>query len=227
MSARKKFTDDQLRAAALAIVDTEGLPALTMRRLAEALGTGAMTLYNYVEDRDGLEALIVGAVMAEARLPAMSGRWADDVRAIATVLWRTVRRHPNVIPLILNRRTDDAATLAAVEALLEAIAGSGRSGFDLLAAFRAVSGFIAGFAQSEVAGLLTKTPKGSTKELRARIEAASGGRLKRLAEIAAVGIPGDPEREFQVGLDIVLAGLAAPSAPGRRATATRSTAKRH
>jgi AcrR family transcriptional regulator len=224
MPARKKFTDDQLRAAALAIVDTEGLLALTMRRLAEALGTGAMTLYNYVEDRDGLEALIVGAVMSEARLPPMSGRSADDVRAIATVLWRTVRRHPNVIPLILNRRTDDWATLEMVEALLEAIARSGRSGFDLLAAFRTVSGFVAGFAQSEVAGLLTKTATGSAKELRARIQAASGGRLKRLAEIAAVGIPGDPEREFQAGLDIVLAGLAATSARPRRAALGRRKA---
>src|SRR5882724_8122895 len=102
MPAPKKFTEDQLRQAALVIVDTEGLPALTMRRLAGSLGTGAMTLYNYVEGRDGLEALIVGAVMSEMRLPRKPGRdWTDDVRAIATALWRTVRRHPNVIPLIL------------------------------------------------------------------------------------------------------------------------------
>ena len=116
MPAPRKFTEAQLHEAALAIVDREGLPALTMRRLAEALGTGAMTLYNYVEGRDGLEALLVGAVMAEMVPPATTGDdWSDDVCAIATAMWQAVRRHPNVIPLILNRRTDDVATLQAVE----------------------------------------------------------------------------------------------------------------
>jgi len=207
MPAPRKFTEAQLREAALAIVDREGLAALTMRRLAEALGTGAMTLYNYVEDRDGLEALIVGAVMAEMTPPSRSGDWADDVRTIATAMWRAVRRHPNVIPLILNRRADDVATLQAVEGLLEALAASGRSGFELLAAFRLVSGFVTGFAQSEVTGLLARTPGGTAQELRKRIAALTQGRLARLAEIAAVGVPGNPQREFQAGLEIVIAGL--------------------
>jgi len=220
MPAPKKFTEEQLRTTALAIVDDEGLPALTMRRLAEALGTGAMTVYNYVDGRDGLEALIVGAVMAEVPLPAKPGKkWDEDVRVIATALWRTVRRHPNVIPLLLSRRTDDPATLAWAEVLLEALARGGRSGFDLLVAFRVISGFVAGFAQSEVAGLLKRSA--GAKGVLDRLHAASQGRLPRLAEIASVGVPGDPEREFQVGLDIILAGLA--NAPARRATKARST----
>jgi AcrR family transcriptional regulator len=220
MPAPRKFTEEQLRTTALAIVDEEGLAALTMRRLAEALGTGAMTVYNYVDGRDGLEALIVGAVMAEVPVPGKPGRkWDEDVRATATALWRTIRSHPNVIPLILGRRTDDPATLAAAEVLLEALARGGRSGFDLLAAFRVVSGFVAGFAQSEVAGLLKRSA--GSKDVLYRLRAASQGRHPRLAEIAAVGVPGDAEREFQAGLDIILAGLA--NAPARRATKARST----
>ena len=224
MPAPRKFTEAQLHEAALAIVDSEGLPALTMRRLAESLGTGAMTLYNYVEGRDGLEALLVGAVMAEMVAPARTGTdWSNDVRAIATAMWRAVRRHPNVIPLILNRRTDDVATLQAVEGLLEALAQSGRSGFELLAAFRLVSGFVTGFALSEVTGLLARTPGGTAQELRDRIAALTEGRLARLAEIASVGVPGNPQREFQAGLEIVIAGLKASSAPARRATRARPT----
>ncbi len=221
MPAPKKFTEEKLRMTALAIVDDEGLPALTMRRLAEVLGTGAMTAYNYVDGRNGLEALIVGAVMAEVSLPGKPAKgWEDDVRTIATAPWRTVRRPPNVIPLIINRRTDDPATLAWAEVLLEAIARGGRSGFHLLVAFRVVSGFIVGFAQSEVAGLLKRSPAGS-KDIHDRLDAASQGRHARLAEIASVGVPGDPEREFKAGLDIILAGLA--SAPARRAATARST----
>lgn len=217
MPAPRKFTEAQLREAALAIVDREGLAALTMRRLAEALGTGAMTLYNYIDGRDGLEALLVGAVMAEMIPPAPSGDWADDVRATATEMWRAARRHPNVIPLILTRRADDLATLQAVEGLLEALARSGRSGFALLAAFRVVSGFVTGFAQSEVSGLLARTPGGTAKDLRARIGALTEGRLKRLAEIAVVGVPGNPQREFEAGLEIVIAGLRARPRPSPHA----------
>ncbi|WP_428673130.1 TetR/AcrR family transcriptional regulator C-terminal domain-containing protein [Reyranella sp.] len=222
MAAPRKFTEAQLHEAALAIVDREGLPALTMRRLAEALGTGAMTLYNYVEGRDGLEALLVGAVMAEMVPPAMTGDdWSADVCAIATAMWHAVRRHPNVIPLILNRRADDVATLQAVEGLLEALAQSGRTGFELLAAFRLVSSFVTGFALSEVTGLLARTPGGTAPELQARLAALTQGRLARLAEIAAVGVPGNPEREFRAGLDIVIAGLKASNGSERRATKAR------
>jgi len=221
MPAPRKFTETQLREAALAIVDRDGLAALTMRRLAEALGTGAMTLYNYVEDRDDLEALIVAAVMAEMepRPAKPGGAWDDRVRAIATAMWHAVRRHPNVIPLILNRRTDDVATLEAVEALIEALAQSGRSGFELLAAFRLVSSFVAGFAQSQVTGLLARTPGGTAQELRQRIAGLTQGRLPRLSEIAAVGVPGNPTREFEAGLEIVIAGLRAGA--GRRPQASR------
>lgn len=225
MPAPKKFSADQLRETALAIVDREGLAALTMRRLADALGTGAMTLYNYVDGRDGLEALIVAAVMAEVALPRASGMaWPDEVRAIATALWRAIRGHPHVVALVLTRRVDDPATLEVAEALLEALSRSGRSGFELLVAFRVVTGFVAGFAQSEVTGLLAKSVPGSAHELLAAIRAKAGGQLKRLTEIAAVGVPGNAEREFKAGLDIVLAGLEASTPRGRRAAGVRSKA---
>ena len=94
-------------------------------------------------------------------------------------------------------------------------------------AFRVVSGFVAGFAQSEVAGLLAKS--GVAARGRKRIEAASGGRLKRLAEIAAVGLPGNAEREFRAGLDLVLAETLGPSlarSMGRHAVGARRHGRR-
>jgi AcrR family transcriptional regulator len=69
MPPKAKFTRAQLQAAALALVDAEGLAGLSMRTLASSLGTGPMTLYNYVRDRGDLDALVVEAVMAEVKLP--------------------------------------------------------------------------------------------------------------------------------------------------------------
>ncbi|TAJ34564.1 MAG: TetR/AcrR family transcriptional regulator [Reyranella sp.] len=204
MPPKAKFARAQLQEAALAIVDKEGLPALSMRSLAAALGTGPMTLYNYVKDRDDLDALVVEAVMAEVRLPREKGDWRADVTAIVEATWRTVRRHPNVIPLVLTRRTLHETTLVWAEALLRALARSGRSGADLLVAFRTVSGFVMGFAQAQLADPLT--PDEDQDDI-ARAQALPAERFPRLIEIAGAAAKLGADREFRAGLDIVMAGL--------------------
>jgi AcrR family transcriptional regulator len=208
MPAPRKFTRDQLRATALQMVDEQGLPALTMRSLASALGTGAMTIYNYVDGREGLEQLVTEAVMAEASWRAdTSGTWADEAAAVATGMWRAVRSHPNAIPLILTRRSLDPATLDAAEALLNALARSGRTGADLLIAFRLTTSFITGFAQSELAGPLSIEREEDPSATIDRIRALPVDRYPNLIAIAGAAA-GDPEDEFRAGLRILLTGLA-------------------
>ncbi len=205
MPPKAKFTRAQLQAAALSLVDEQGLAALSMRTLAGALGTGPMTLYNYVKDRDELDALVVEAVLAEISRPRSRGDWQHDVRAIVEATWRTVRRHPNVIPLILTRRTLHETTLDWAEGLLDALARSGRSGMELLIAFRTVSGFVMGLAQAQLAGPLSA----ETNPDVARAQALPPGRYPRLIEIAKAATRLGADRELRAGLDIVMAGLAA------------------
>jgi len=174
--------------------------------LAGALGTGPMTLYNYVKDRDDLDALVVEAVLAEISRPRPHGDWQHDVRAIVEATWRTVRRHPHVIPLVLTRRTLHETTLDWAEALLDALAGSGRSGSELLIAFRTVSGFVMGLAQAQLAGPLSA---GADPDI-ARAQALPPARYPRLIEIAKAATRLGADREFRAGLDIVMTGLADP-----------------
>jgi len=205
MAPKAKFTRAQLQEAALALVDEQGLSALSMRTLAGALGTGPMTLYNYVKDRDELDALVVEAVLAEVKAPRSHGadkeNWQADVRAIVEATWRTVRRHPNVIPLLLTRRTLHDTTLRWAEGLLEALARSGRRDTELLVAFRTVSGFVMGLAQAQLSG-----PTADNADV-ARAEALPADRYPRLIEIAKAARGLGPDREFRAGLDIVMAGL--------------------
>ena len=204
MAPKAKFTRGQLQGAALALVDAEGLAALSMRTLAAALSTGPMTLYNYVKDRDELDALVVEAVLAEVARPKLRGDWQADVRAIVEATWRTVRRHPHVIPLLLTRRTLHETTLQWAESLLEALARSGRGDTELLVAFRTVSGFVMGLAQAQLAG----RPATDHPDV-ARAQALPPERYPRLIEIAKAATRIGPDREFRTGLDIVMAGLAA------------------
>lgn len=203
MAPKARFTRPQLQEAALTLVDEHGLGALSMRALAGALGTGPMTLYNYVKDRDELDALVVEAVLAEVKTRRSQGDWQGDVRAIVEATWRTVRRHPNVIPLVLTRRTLHETTLRWAEGLLEALARGGRRDTELLVAFRTVSGFVMGLAQAQLSG-----PTADNADV-ARAQALPADRYPRLIEIAKAARGLGPDREFRAGLDIVMAGLVA------------------
>ena len=208
MGRPAKLSRQQLQAAALALVDAQGLAGLSMRTLARALGTGPMTLYNHVAGRADLEVLVIEAVFAKADWPREpSTDWRADAEAIATALWRAVRTHPNAVPLILTRRSRSPALIEASEALLDALARSGRSGRDLLIAFRTVTGFVMGLAQVELAGPLSAAAGEPAAEVIARFRALPSFRYPRLIEIANAAAASDAEREFHAGLELVLAGL--------------------
>ena len=81
---RARFTTDEIASAALRIVDESGLGGLSMRSLAAALGTGPMTMYNYVADKEGLEELVVAAVAADIVVPESTDDWAADVHTTAS-----------------------------------------------------------------------------------------------------------------------------------------------
>src|ERR1700752_3572231 len=139
---RARFTTDEIAAAALGIVDAEGLSALSMRSLAAALGTGPMTVYNYVADKEGLEELVVAAVVAQVRLPEPADDWQQDAYGIADAMWRGVRAPPAAIPLVLTRRTLSATGFAAADALISALERSGLADRDRRDALHAVRGVL-------------------------------------------------------------------------------------
>ncbi|MGH7787250.1 MAG: TetR/AcrR family transcriptional regulator [Candidatus Binatia bacterium] len=210
MGRPPKLSRDRLQAAALALVDAHGLAGLSMRALAAELGTGAMTIYNHVASRADLDVLVVEAVVARADWPQARGvDWREDVQVIATAMWRAVRAHPHAIPLILTRRSRSPAALAVAEALLEALARSGRSRQRLLVAFRAVSAFVMGFAQAELAGPLAVETGEAPEAVIRRIRAMPRTQYRHLIEIAAAAARSDAEREFRAALDLLLDGLAA------------------
>lgn len=209
MPAKPKFTRAQLQAAALSIVDEQGLGALSMRTLANVLGTGPMTIYNYFQDRDELDALLVEAVMAEAQVSDTEhADWRMDVRAILEAIWRAVRSHPNVIPLILIRRTRHEATLDIAEALLRALARSGCSGAALLAAFRTLNGFVMGLAQAQLTETDSKGSGSEHDDPILQVASLPDDRFPKLREIAAIAARTGSDRELHTGIDIILAGLA-------------------
>lgn len=91
-----RFSRDDIAAAALDILDTEGFDALSMRRLAAELGAGTMTLYHYVKTKDELLAIVGDAIMGELLLSddELSDDWREALTAIAHHARDAIRRHP-------------------------------------------------------------------------------------------------------------------------------------
>lgn len=205
---RARFTVSDIAAAALGIVDRDGLGGLSMRSLATALGTGPMTLYNYVTDRGALEELVAEAVIAEVEVPEPSDDWCTDVRAIAMALWATVRRHPNAVPLVLTRRTVSASSYLAAERLIAALERAGLAEEDLLAGFRAVLGLVMGSAQAELAGPLAGAGRADEQlEVAARIGKLAGAEHPHLAALSQVSRQSSAAADFERGLGMLLAGI--------------------
>lgn len=205
---RARFTLAEVRKHAIQIVDKDGLASLSMRSLAASLGTGPMTLYNYVKDRQALEGLVAEAVLADVRMPRRSSDWRADVKSIATAIWQSMRQHPNAAPLVLTRRTVSAAGYLPAERLIESLARAGLSDLDLLAAFRGVLSLVMGAAQVELAGPLATADREQSNALMAkRIGNLAGAEHPQMAALAETSQRSTMAADFDRALDMLLAGI--------------------
>lgn len=207
---RARFTLAEVRAQAMQIVDKDGLASLSMRSLAAALGTGPMTLYNYVKDREELEGLVAEAVLADVRLPRRSDDWRADVKAIATAWWLGVRQHPNAAPLVLTRRTVSPVGYLPAERLIEALRRAGLSDLDVLAAFRGVLSLVMGAAQVELARPLAGADREQSNAAAAkRIGDLAGAEHPHLAALSETSRRSTMTDDFDRALDMLLTGIQA------------------
>src|SRR5262249_55158060 len=154
------------------------------------------------------ELLVVDAVVGSVDWPrGGDGDWRDRVRAISLSMWRALREHPHAIPLILTRRSRSNAVIDVSEALLDALACSGRSGKNLLVAFRAVKPLLMGFAQVELASPLARAAGERAPVVIKRFRSLPRERYPHLIAVATAAMSSRPEAELRAGLDIVLRGL--------------------
>jgi AcrR family transcriptional regulator len=94
------LSTERIIAAALVLVDTEGLDALTVRRLADHLATGSASLYRHVASRDELLVLLVDHVIGEVRYPPDDVTGRAKVEVLSTELRRVLMDHANLVPAL-------------------------------------------------------------------------------------------------------------------------------
>lgn len=101
--ARATLTRERVLEAAVALADAQGLDALSMRNLGEALGIKAMSLYNHVADKDDLLDGIADRVVGEIALPPAGTPWREALRQRAHAANAVLMKHPWATALLMSR----------------------------------------------------------------------------------------------------------------------------
>ncbi|MFJ3794378.1 TetR/AcrR family transcriptional regulator [Kitasatospora sp. NPDC090091] len=206
----------EITAAAVAIADTEGLAAVTMRAVAARLGTGTMSLYSYVPNKETLLELMIDEVSGDHRLPVEpSGDWRSDLRRIAHEQRAIMRRHPWLPAALPARQTLGPNTLAVLDYALAVMTPTGLDAQARLETFSLLTGFVAShmsyeLAQERAIEAAGRTPgevfDAQTRYLRSAV--ASGNYAHLAQALTAPGGNQNPQAVFDRLLDRVINGIA-------------------
>jgi len=141
-----------ITAIALDIADREGLDAVSMRRVAAELGTGAASLYRYVQTRDDLLDLMTDATGAEYELGEPTGDWLADLVAVGEQARVILRRHPWLPGLAISRPVIGPNGVRVIEHVLAVLAGHPADLVTKMEAFALLNGITATSVLHEQAG---------------------------------------------------------------------------
>ncbi|MEU1879340.1 TetR/AcrR family transcriptional regulator C-terminal domain-containing protein [Streptosporangium sp. NPDC020072] len=151
------LTPERVVAAAVEILDAEGLEALTMRRLGAHLGVAAMSLYRHVPNRDALLAEVVTHLFSEAVIElGPEEPWHEALTRLAVAYRGTLLAHPHAVPLLATHPVDTDRGLALLAGLLGRFEDSGIGEQDALTAVQSVAVYVLGHALAQVG-----TPSGT------------------------------------------------------------------
>jgi len=199
MPKRKpQLTREKIAMVALAIADKEGFEAVSMRRVAEELKAGTMSLYYYVKGKDDLIAAMDDALMSEILLPSVPKDWRRAMIEIAKRTRAVFMRHPWALVAMLSAPPGLNA-MRHMEQCLEALAETSMTNKQKITLLATVDDFVFGHALREAAA-------GAKIDLEFAAAQISNGAFPRLAEVFSGSLIEANKDRFERGLRALLNG---------------------
>jgi len=206
---RAPLTRDEVLRAAVALADDSGIDALSMRKLGEAVGVEAMSLYNHIASKSELLDGMIDVVFGEIGLPAEGTGWKSAMRQRAVSARETLTRHRWAIGLMESRTSPGPATLRHHDAVLGCLRHAGFSVELTAHAYSLLDSYVYGFSLQE-ANLPFGTGDEAAPVAREIGDQLSDGRYPHMAELAAEHVLRAGYAyadEFEIGLDLILDAL--------------------
>ena len=148
---REPLSRERLLEIALAIVDSDGIEGLSMRRLASAVHVEAASLYYWFPNKRSIIEGVVEAIRAEAFDPDLDCNrpWQDTLEDLGVRYRTALIRHPRALPAFSKRPVLTERGLGYVEVLLEALRRDGLSVRQANRALNLVAGLVTGLCVTE------------------------------------------------------------------------------
>ncbi|WP_067168659.1 TetR/AcrR family transcriptional regulator [Microtetraspora niveoalba] len=202
MPRPRSLTPAQLAAAALAVIDRDGLAGLSMRAVAQQVGMSTMALYRYVDDRGELEQLVIELVLGavDTTPPAADRPWQERIETMVDRVRDIVGAHPWIVPLIVAHRHRSVSVLRWSETVAGILAEAGLDGRKRVIALRGLLAYIIGAIQLEHLGPLAGQGTGVIADL-------PPAEFPHMAETARHARAVDADEEFHGGLANLLRGM--------------------
>jgi AcrR family transcriptional regulator len=204
---------------AIELLDAEGLAAITMRRVAESLGTGPASLYAHFADKDEMVAAVLDRVISEMPIPDRidPSRWQDQLKEIARSARATYGRHRDIARASLGNVPTGEGSLPAMNAMVGILLAGGVSptvaslSVDILALYCTASAFEESLETFPVG---EEASEAFHEELRAFFASLPEDRFPYLVALADPLTSGDGDHRFEFGLDLLVRGIASTVTAG-------------
>jgi AcrR family transcriptional regulator len=206
---RIPLSRDRVLRAAVAFADQSGVGPLSMRKLGEALGVEAMSLYNHVANKGELLDGMVDLVFSEIDLPPGGADWKTAMRQRAVSARQALSRHPWAIGLMESRSSPGPATLRHHDTVIGSLREAGFSIEMAAHAFTVLDSYIYGFALQE-ASLPFDTAEETAEMAQTILARFPPDEYPHLTELTLEHVlqPGyNYGNEYGFGLDLILGGL--------------------
>ncbi|MDX3617249.1 TetR/AcrR family transcriptional regulator [Streptomyces europaeiscabiei] len=208
------LTLDRIVEAAVRIADAEGLDAVSMRRVATELGTGAMSLYRYIPGKAELLDLMLDRVQrpSENTADLGDGGWRSALEALGRATLALYQRHPWLLQVNQSRPILGPSALDGMEKVLSRIKSMGLTDPELVSVIIAVDGYVVGAARTQLYAQEAEHRTGLTDtefwQAQAPVleELMLSGRYPLLAGLSADAFGTDFDH-FGFGLQRILDGL--------------------
>ncbi|MFD4598061.1 TetR/AcrR family transcriptional regulator [Streptomyces sp. NPDC058464] len=194
---------DAIVKATLAVIDLDGIDAVSMRSVARVLGVDPKSLYNHVAGKDGLLDAVAEQILGSMSLPEPTGDVRGDLCAIGHAFRDRALAHPRAAQLVLTRQLASLEGLAPVDAVLAALRATGCPRREAVSILRSLVATLIGTLLREVhAGPTYGVSDAPGIAQRQAVLERSG--LPRVAEAAADLARFDSDAEFEFTLDLAL-----------------------
>ena len=195
---------ERIAATAMALVDREGLDALSTRRLGEELGCEAMSIYHHFPNKAHLMDALVDLLLVEARVALLpEWDWLERLRRCAHGFRAMALKHPKFFPYFAVHRLNTPAGIAFIDGIIGILRHAGFSDRDAATHFRTLGYYLVGAALDETAGY-AKGPSAAEPVSNETIATS----FKSLAAAAPYFQPTHFLPTFETGLEMLLAGIA-------------------